>query len=376
MAKDRLETNASSEDTVEKGAYLKRNGYLAAAVFLLLAGCASIGPRTVDRDRFDYTAAIANSWKSQMLLNIVKLRYADTPVFLDVSSVISQYSVQGRVNLGVGWSTGVQLGDSQSVATEGIYSERPTITYTPLSGEKFARSLLTPISPGSLVFLIQSGWPVNLLFGMCVKSINGINNRSTAPMLAAPSDPQFEKVTGLLTRIQASGVLSERIVQRDKATMVTITFRRNVNPEIAPDIAEMRKLLGIDPEATEITVTYGANPRDSNEIAIVTRSTAEILMEISSQIDVPDEYVADGRTYRTSPEIGPGEGQRLPFTRVHTGREKPVDAYAAVKNRDRWYWIDDRDRRSKMHFSLLLLLFSLTETGATPQAPLITVPTG
>ena len=46
---------------------------------------------TVARDRFDYITAISDSWKAQMLLNVVKLRYADAPVFLDVASVITQY---------------------------------------------------------------------------------------------------------------------------------------------------------------------------------------------------------------------------------------------------------------------------------------------
>lgn len=35
----------------------------------LLSGCAGIGPATVSRDRFDYTAAISDSWKHQMLFN-------------------------------------------------------------------------------------------------------------------------------------------------------------------------------------------------------------------------------------------------------------------------------------------------------------------
>ncbi len=32
-----------------------------------LSSCASIGPGTIARDRFDYIAAISDSWKSQKL---------------------------------------------------------------------------------------------------------------------------------------------------------------------------------------------------------------------------------------------------------------------------------------------------------------------
>jgi len=55
----------------------------------LVAGCASIGPAGIQRDRPDYSGSMASSWKEQMLLNIVKFRYFDPPVFLDVSSVVS-----------------------------------------------------------------------------------------------------------------------------------------------------------------------------------------------------------------------------------------------------------------------------------------------
>ncbi len=50
---------------------------------------ASICPGTVARDRFDYVNAISNSWKKQMLLNMVKIRYVDAPVFMEVSSIYS-----------------------------------------------------------------------------------------------------------------------------------------------------------------------------------------------------------------------------------------------------------------------------------------------
>ena len=75
-------------------------------VLLILAGlngCASIGPGTMARDRFDYTTAISDSWKAQMLLNVVKLRYADAPVFLDVASVISQYGFSGTAGVSGSW---------------------------------------------------------------------------------------------------------------------------------------------------------------------------------------------------------------------------------------------------------------------------------
>src|SRR5262245_21573051 len=77
----------------------KRELWLCLAA-TMLAGCHHLGPRTVAVDRFDYSTAIADSWKQQTLLNIVKTRYSDLPVFVDVSSIVSGYSMQTSVNVG------------------------------------------------------------------------------------------------------------------------------------------------------------------------------------------------------------------------------------------------------------------------------------
>jgi hypothetical protein len=46
----------------------------------------------------------------------------------------------------------------------------------------------------------------------------------------------------------------------------------------------------------------------------------------------------------------------------------------AVAYRDAWFWIDDRDIRSKRAFAFMLMLFTLTDTGENDSLPLITIP--
>src|SRR5216683_1066587 len=119
-----------------------------AGLTIWVTGCRSIGPHTVATDRFDYSTAIADSWKQQTLLNIVKLRYMDLPVFVDVSSVVSGYSMQTGVSVnGALSSERAVQGNYASVGGQAIYTDRPTITYVPLTGEKFLRGLITPIDP-------------------------------------------------------------------------------------------------------------------------------------------------------------------------------------------------------------------------------------
>ncbi len=342
-------------------------------------GCVSIGPHTVARDRFDYTGAISNSWKEQMLINTVKMRYGDTPVFLDVASVISQYQAAAQVNLGLTWVHPVTSAatNAQSIGGTAQYAERPTITYTPLSGEKFARSLMKPLPPPAVLSLIQAGYPIDLVLRFCVHTINGIRNRYGGAGRAHPADPEFYPLLQRLRRIQDSGAIGLRVQKTNETEGVLMSFRGKVDPSVQEDILFARKTLGLDPSAGDIRVVYGSVAKDDKELALLTRSILEIIVDLGSYIEVPVRHVEEKRV---NPTMAEEKVQGVPvpaLIKIHSSSERSADAFISVPYRDHWFWIDDRDLRSKMLFSFLLSLFSLTETsGGKENAPIITVPTG
>lgn len=348
---------------------------LITSVPLLLMGCAGIGPGTVSRDRFDYTASISDSWKHQMLFNMVKIRYGDAPVFLDVSSVISQYQIAGQINLGTSinntpWST------SQTLGATGQYVDRPTITYMPILGDKFARSLMSPVPPAAILSLIQAGYPVDLVFRMLVQEINGIRNRFGGEARAQSANPEFYALLGKLRKIQSAGAIGLRVNKIDKHEAALMVFRGKRDPVVDGLTAEVRTMLGINPQTTEFNVVYGAVQRNDKEIAILTRSFLEVIVDLSADIEVPTTHLEEKRVGPTHVEQTATGETIKPLIRIRTSSVKPDDAFVAVPYRNAYFWVDDRDLISKKIFSFLMFVFTLVETGEKGASPIVTVPTG
>ncbi len=348
------------------------------AGFLLLAGmtgCVSIGPSTVTRDRFDYVTAISDSWKSQMLFNVVKLRYGDAPVFLDIASVITQTGVQGTFGVSGSWWQNPFF-SSAAVSTAGTYGEKPTVTYTPLSGDKFARSLMTPIPPAAILSFFQAGYPVDVVLRLAVHAVNGIHSRYGYGARAREADPEFFPLVEKLRAIQQSGQIGLRLKKNGDQVASLLVFSKKPNSAIEAERDEVRKLLGLDPQADEFNVVYGSVAANDHEIALLTRSVLEILTDLSSYIDVPAANVEQKRTFPSpAPEIF--NGAPVPaLIRILSSSQKPDDAFAAVPYGQAWYWIDDKDFASKRLFSFIMFLFTLTDTGEKQGAPIITVPVG
>jgi hypothetical protein len=343
----------------------------------ICGGCGGVGPRTVPHDRFDYTEAISLSWKQQMLVNMVKLRYGDTPVFLDVVSVINQYAVETQVDLRWTWvNPVVTVGDSHSAGGSARYSDRPTITYAPLTGDRFARSLMKPIPPPAVLSLIQAGYPVDIILRVCTHSVNGIRNRYGGAARARPADPDFYPVLARMRKIQDSGALGLRIRKTNETEATLLTFRAKGDPTSDPDVLFVRTALGLDPAAEAFTVVYGSIAKDDKEIAILTRSMLEIIIDLASYIDVPAEHVRETRVGPSMPPEIIAGADVPPLIRIYSSARKPQDNFITIPYRDHWYWIDDHDLRSKTLFSFLMFVFSLTETEGRESAPIVTIPAG
>lgn len=358
------------------------HGLVPVLVLLLgLAGCVGVGPGTVGRDRFDYSEAIADSWKSQMLLNLVKLRYGDTPIFLDVGQIVSGYTVQSTFSaLGSAFNTsgvvpGVPNG-SVSLGAQGQFIDRPTITYAPLAGERFARSLMTPIPPPALMSLIEAGYPVDMVLRLTTDGVNGLRNRVGGDLRARPADPAFYVLLEQLRRTQLSGAIGMRVQRSQGNEAMLMTLQQRADPDVAANTQVIRRLLGLDPNASEFRVVYGATAASNREIAVLSRSVLLILVDLASFITVPEAHVADQRVTPTAaPESGPG-GPLRPLIRVGSSLERPAEAFVAVPYRGYWFWIDDRDMPSKRVFSFMHFIFALTETGGKESLPVVTIPTG
>jgi hypothetical protein len=350
-----------------------------ALLALGLAACHSIGPATVPRDRIDYQSSLANSWKEQTLLNVVKLRYGEVPIFLEVTQVIAGYQIQTTVTGGVtaGNAAGATVGSFVVGGAAGAgetYTDRPTVIYAPLTGVDFLKQLMTPIPPTAVLFLLQSGYSARLSMPMILDSINGVHNESRRGM-RRPPDPRFTRLVQLLHELQLSGGVESRIERsKDGGETSLIVFGPSHDPQIEAKRAEIRGILGLKQGVREMRVRYGGFSGKDDEIALMTRSMLQVMLELAATVRVPEAEVTEGRAFPGLVDTQPAGAPDGPLVTILCGDSAPKDASVAVEYHGHSFWIADTDIQSKASFGFVMLLFSISGTGVKSGAPVVTVP--
>ncbi len=342
---------------------------------VLMSGCHSIGPSTVARDRFDYSEGIADSWKRQTLLNIVKLRYDDPPIFVDVGQIVAGYTLETDGSVGgsiqsMSGTNGVTLGGAVT------YIDRPTITYTPLTGSKFIHTIVTPIPPESLFSAIQAGFPADAIMLAGVASLNGLKNEQRAGEGTAAGEDKFLRAIELMRKIQLADAMGVHVqVDAAKNETTVLTFHtQNISPETQQDITELHQVLKLAPDAEDIKLVFGGMPGDDHELAVVTRSMMHIMSSMAAQVDVPPADQAAGRVNPGWGDGGPGSN-RPRLIHIYSAEQEPKDAFVEIYYHKHWFWISDEDLKSKHTFSLIMLLFTLGDNSVPQSPPVLTIPT-
>jgi len=365
-----------------KTRYTNRNfGWILLLIATLaFSGCTQLGPGLVKAGRNDYNKVLAQTDDEETLLNLVRMRYADNPVILQVSSVSTSFTWnQGASAEGVRFpSTGAA--DNIGVRGSLDYTERPTITYTPLGGADFVRNVLTPMELDSLLLLSQSGWSMERLLLIMANRMNGQDNAREASgptPFTAPDYAAFREAAKLMRDLQRDGHITfgYRMVEEQRVPAMRIE-REALGSDKAQSLS---RLLGLDPQRRIFTMESRARRPSADTIGIELRSLVGVMFFLSHATQIPERDLAAGRVTVTRDQNGePFDWNQVigDLLKIRSQDEPPDNAAVAVQYRDSWFYIDDSDLNSKYTFMLIGVLTSLQAGSIERAAPILTLPVG
>lgn len=340
---------------------------------LALTGCATVGPRSIRNARFNYNDAIVRTFDEQMLLNLVRLRYRDTPFFLEVANVTTEYQFAGNASLGS------SVGDGDAPVDTGFgvnLAERPTIVYAPLSGGDFAKRFLSPISPETLFLLTRAGWRTDRVLRCGVVRINDVWNapEASGPTPSrAPAFDDFREVATLLETLKRERRIDFVYQGTDDRGALILRF----TGEASDERRRLTTLLGLDPERDAIPLRIRADLDDG--LRVSTRSLLGVMYLLSQAVEVPERDRVEGRVTVTRGEDGAEydwSDALGDLIRIRHSEDAPKRAAVRVRYRGAWFYIDDTDLESKSTFNLLGQLFNLQAGDVGANRPILTLPLG
>ena len=356
------------------------------AFLCLVVGC-QVPSRMVmmegEGGRTAYNTAIQMTNSQQMLLNLVRIRYADFPMFLDVTSVTTQSTFQSRLSPTFP-IPGFNEDNPFTLGADISWEDQPTITYTPLEGQSFATRLLRPIDLSTVQLLCYSGWDIDRVFRIMIQNFDELSNapEASAPVLEQmPQYRQFAEAAHLLRHFQKRGELQIGVKAKEgKAGDEFVEERLQIAfPHGGPEGERLSKLIGCTRHASgkcikEIDFGYD----DKGSIGILPRSVLSCMCYLSQGVQVPKDHVACGMVHQPSCEIDEEEQDwHTLFHELLAVKEslfRPSNAFISVKYRQHWFYIDECDLASKRTFALLVQLYNLNAIAPKNRGPILTLP--
>ncbi len=383
---------------------LRKNSLCCLFVFVLLFLSSCSVPSKValggKGGRNSYNTTLQMTTSEQMLLNLVRLRFCESPYFLDVNTITTQFTYSTKASPlfpipGFNSSNPAELGG------QFLWQNQPTIQYSPLEGQAFATQLLRPIDILTIQHLILSGWDIDRVFKLTIQSFDDIHN---APTAAGPIPDQvpdykmFFEMTKLMREFQLDGDLhvGSNVVETENNETpgknsescedIKKDFRHRFN---SMRIVFPSKGQGSDKLASMLNGIRKKNGRYVLDIdlgfskdagfGLMPRSILGCMYYLSLGVTIPKK----DRVLGTVPVACHEDGSVFDWQEmlkglltVHHSSSYPAHAFVAVRFRDFWYYIDNSDICSKRTFVLLQLLYSLQSNEAKQLPTLLSLPIG
>jgi hypothetical protein len=352
---------------------------------VVLTGCGSIGPGRMLMDHTDYNASYTESWKRQILLNIVKVRYVEPIFFLEVGDIVAGYTMDAGGSAGftrtvydtpplVASPTFGNFG-RVDFGVSGRYTDRPTFTFKPMTGASFRRGVMSPLPLRNVMAGLESGISAQFLFTLGVRSINGLRNASISATGSMPAQNEFKRVAEILARLQLEDALRVKIepgAQGKGARLLLSLGGPRPSPEVPALVEELQRLLDLDPKVPVYEIVSDPDGANRNQIALQTYSLMQVMSFVAARVDVPEADVASQRALPGAHEA-PGAGV-LGAVAVRSGSLPPRNAFAAINYHGHWFWVEDNDLAAKRVFSFLMLAFTLMEDKGDAKPLQLTLP--
>jgi len=344
-------------------------------IAVALSACAQVGPKALSTGRPAYNVAVQQTEAQQLLLNIVRQRYGDPLLFLDVTSISAGFTVEANASL----LGNVFNGSSDNVigSVGGGVSETPYIFYSPNTGEQFVRQMLTPLDLATVALILQAGWSIERVLLLTGESVNALYNSAGGDQ-AGRGYRDYQAVASALRDLQRDGRMVIGIEPpKDEeegklALMIAPDAVESVHYRTACEKLEVK----CDGSPLRLRRAFGTSS-DGETMALATRSLFSALYFLAQGVDVPPADAMAGIASHGLDFNDATTGwtdKRGELFRVHWSESEPKQAAVKVRYRDSWFYVADNDADSKVTFALLSMLITLQSGDTSKITPLLSLP--
>ena len=256
---------------------------------ILLGGCQTtkVGPSALRSSQGAYSQAIAANLDEQLLQNIVRLRYRDNPIFLDVGDVSQTNKLGG--SLGISDIPLNHLSNTTGTLKPSFNGDvSATIKYGQLKGKEFVQKLLTPIQSGIVWSMVESGWRPERVLNLCVERVNNLYNAQTAggptPRFA-PDYKDYYRWTELFTRLYRGHIIN--FGDKPETNFSDMHMFIKDDAVFAKEISEFKALAGLKKDEHWFKIKDNFVDMSSTKLTIRCRTLLSMFFFLSQGVDVP-----------------------------------------------------------------------------------------